>query len=460
VPLKTNWVTGDTVDDVYLNALDTQVNTNTTDIATKQASDSDLTAIAALAPSNDDIIQRKAGAWTNRTIAQVKTDLAVTKSDVGLGNVDNTSNATERAAAATLANKTINNTNTVTVKDTLLTIQDDGDATKQAQFQASGITAGQTRVLTIPDASTTLVGSDTAQALTSKTIAIGSNTVTGSVSDFNTALTGADFYTSGGTDVPVADGGTGVSTLTGIVKGNGTSAFSAAVSGTDYAPATSGSSILKGNGSGGFSAATAGTDYYNPGGTDIAITDGGTGVSTLPTGLLKGAGTSAITAAAAGTDYVAPGGALGTPSSGNLANCTFPTLNQNTSGTAASAATLTTPRTINGVSFNGSANIVVKPVPTQVSNTTSWTINSDAVDYAENTGLTGAVTINNPTGTPGPGQRLWVSLTGTASRAISYGTAFEDSTVTRPTTTSGTAPLDIGFRWNAATSKWRCVAVA
>lgn len=40
----------------------------------KQDSDSDLTAIAALSPSNDDIIQRKAGVWTNRTVAQYKTD--------------------------------------------------------------------------------------------------------------------------------------------------------------------------------------------------------------------------------------------------------------------------------------------------------------------------------------------------------------------------------------------------
>lgn len=47
---------------------------------------------------------------------------------------------------------------------------------------------------------------------------------------------------------------------------------------------------------------------------------------------------------------------LGTPISGNLINCTFPTLNQNTTG---SAGTLTTPRNINGVSFNGSADITV-----------------------------------------------------------------------------------------------------
>lgn len=36
------------------------------------------------------------------------------------------------------------------------------------------------------------------------------------------------------TDLAVTHGGTGVSTLTGIVKGNGTSAFSAATAGTDY----------------------------------------------------------------------------------------------------------------------------------------------------------------------------------------------------------------------------------
>lgn len=46
-----------------------------TQLNNKQALDSDLTAIAALSPSNDDIIQRKAGAWTNRTMAQLGADL-------------------------------------------------------------------------------------------------------------------------------------------------------------------------------------------------------------------------------------------------------------------------------------------------------------------------------------------------------------------------------------------------
>lgn len=72
-------VTGATVEDA-LDAL-------ATSIAGKQAGDSDLSAIAALAPSNDDVMQRKAGAWTNRTPAQLKTDFALLKADVSLGSV-------------------------------------------------------------------------------------------------------------------------------------------------------------------------------------------------------------------------------------------------------------------------------------------------------------------------------------------------------------------------------------
>jgi hypothetical protein len=43
--------------------------------AASQPLDSDLTAIAALTPANDDVIQRKAGSWVNRTMAQLWADL-------------------------------------------------------------------------------------------------------------------------------------------------------------------------------------------------------------------------------------------------------------------------------------------------------------------------------------------------------------------------------------------------
>ena len=60
-------------------------------------------------------------------------------------------------------------------------------------------------------------------------------------------------------------------TITGLLKGNGT-AISAATSGVDYAPATSGTSILYGNGAGGFSNVTVGTGLTFSAGTLSAAT--------------------------------------------------------------------------------------------------------------------------------------------------------------------------------------------
>lgn len=67
-----------------------------TAIGLKQDSSDELTAIAGLTPSNDDFLQRKAGAWSNRTVAQVKSDLA-------LSNVDNTTDANKPVSSAQLA---------------------------------------------------------------------------------------------------------------------------------------------------------------------------------------------------------------------------------------------------------------------------------------------------------------------------------------------------------------------
>lgn len=72
-----------------------------------QPVDGDLTDFAALTPTDGDVPLRVSGHWLNRTMAQLKTALTLVKADVGLGNVDNTSNVTERAAAATLTNKTL-----------------------------------------------------------------------------------------------------------------------------------------------------------------------------------------------------------------------------------------------------------------------------------------------------------------------------------------------------------------
>lgn len=108
--------------------------------------------------------------------------------------------------------------------------------------------------------------------------------------------------------LPVGNGGTGATTLTGLVKGNGTGAFTAATAGTDYLAPPSGSAILKANAGGALASATAGTDYAAPsqtfylGTTQIAI-NRASGALTL-----------------AGITLTTPN--IGTPSAGNLSNCT------------------------------------------------------------------------------------------------------------------------------------------
>ena len=49
-------------------------------------------------------------------------------------------------------------------------ITDVTDQDKRAQFVVSGVTTGNTRLLTVPDASTTLVGTDTTQTISNKTL--------------------------------------------------------------------------------------------------------------------------------------------------------------------------------------------------------------------------------------------------------------------------------------------------
>lgn len=88
-------------------------------------------------------------------------------------------------------------TGAITVKDANFTIQDDGDTSKQLKFQLSGITASNTRTLTVPDATTTLVGTDATQTLTNKTISGSGNTITNLGSSVSSSGTYASLPSAG-----------------------------------------------------------------------------------------------------------------------------------------------------------------------------------------------------------------------------------------------------------------------
>lgn len=69
--------------------------------AAYQPLDADLTTIAGLTATTDNFIVAAASAWASRTPAQAKTSLALVKGDVGLGSVDNTSDAAKPVSTAT-----------------------------------------------------------------------------------------------------------------------------------------------------------------------------------------------------------------------------------------------------------------------------------------------------------------------------------------------------------------------
>lgn len=113
--------------------------------------------------------------------------------------------------------------------------------------------------------------------------------------------------------------------------------------------------------------------------------------------------------------------------------------------------------------INGTATLTNKRITPRVGSTTSSatpTINTDNVDFYHLTAQTADITsfTTNLSGTPTDNQKLWIAVTGTAARAITWGASFEAGAVALPTTTTTTQRLDVGFVWNAVTSKWRCMA--
>lgn len=136
----------------------------------------------------------------------------------------------------------------------------------------------------------------------------------------NAAISGTiSGSTWGGNTISVSSGGTGTTSLSGIVKGNGTSAFTAAVANTDYLTPPTGTTLVKANNGGALLTATAGTDYLVPptGTAILKANNGGTLANAVAgvdyqspigtiSGVVKGSGANTLIAAVAGMDFLVP----------------------------------------------------------------------------------------------------------------------------------------------------------
>ena len=155
----------------------------------------------------------------------------------------------------------------------------------------------------------------------------------------------------------------------------------------------------------------------------IDVANGGTGASTL-TGLVKGNGTSAMTA------VTAPSGAVvGTTDTQTLTN---KRVNPRAVAAGATSGTLTP--------------------------------NGDTTDVFNAFGLTGAITVATPSGTPVDGQRLMLRFedNGTGRGITWTGTsgAYRAVGVTLPTTTVASKVTYVGCVYNSTDVFWDAIAVA
>jgi hypothetical protein len=180
----------------------------------------------------------------------------------------------------------------------------------------------------------------------------------------------------------VGNGGTGATTLTGYVYGNGTGAFTASTSipnaATTATNLNTASAIVARDGSGNFSAGTitaalngnasTATTAANVNNGTLSMGVSGTGLSGSASFTANQSGNSTFTVTSNATNLNTVSTIVARDGSGNFSAGTIAAA---LSGNATTATTLQTARNIGGVSFNGSADINLPGVNTAGNQNTS-----------------------------------------------------------------------------------------
>jgi hypothetical protein len=252
----------------------------------------------------------------------------------------------------------------------------------------------------------------TQRTLAKVTLAVGDTWTTDGAFDTNGQLKTVAGFVNLATQVvgtlPVGNGGSGAATLTGVLKGNGTSAFSAATAGTDYLAPPSGTALLKANSGGALANATAGTDYLAP---------------PSGTAILKANSGGALANASAGTDYVAPGTATTF-----TADQTFNSTRLKLAGSTSGSATLNAPAIAGTSTYTlppDASTLGYRNVPQSGSDkTSSYSLATTDIGEFVGVGTSGSITIPDATFAAGDIVSIFNNTSGNITITCSITTAY------------------------------------